>query len=456
MEQTSQHTKIPVNLLITFGVLSIVGGLGNCSQTAVNALLNGISADMGVSVATSQWLTTGYILALGVFVPLAPFLTKRFSERVMILMALVSVALGSVVIVLVPNFWVALAARILQAAGAGLMMPVMQTMVMVDMPKERMGILMGINGIAMGFMVNVGPTIGGAMAEAFGWRSFFWFLFACMMILAVPTIMCARAGNGCRTERFDVASFVLCGFGFVGLLLGFTNASNSGFAHLSVWIPLVVGALLLVAFVRREKGMETPLINMDIFANRQYCLGFIGSCVLNASFVGVMLVIPLYVQNLLGGTALDSGMVLLPASLVALAGNLIAGAMVDRIGPRKVLCVTTSFLVAGAIMSVFCDQNTPLWYLSLSQCVRVVGISGSIGPFVGWTLAALPKRIVSDGSSFLTVGRQACASLGTSLMVLLIMAFSPEGPTALAYQMAFGLSVVFSVVTMAIVFWKVR
>ena len=451
-----QHVKIPASLLVTFAVLSIAGGLGNCSQTAVNALLTGISADMDVSVATSQWLTTGYILALGVFVPLAPFLTKRFSERFMIMVALGCIAVGSLLIVAIPLFPVALLARVMQAAGAGLMMPAMQTMVMVDMPHERMGLFMGINGIAMGFMVNLGPTIGGALESAFGWRSFFWFIFACMVIMMVPAMKCARTAGGNKQERFDATSFVVCGFGFVGLLLGFSNASSLGITHIMVWLPIVIGAIVLTLFVRRENGMEEPLISMKIFADRQYCWGFIGSCVLSASFVGIMLVIPLYVEDLRGGTAFDAGVVLLPASVVALVANLGAGALVDKIGARKVLVATTAFLVLGAIMALFCDDEMPLWYLALAQAVRAVGVSGSIGPFIGWSLEKLPLHIVSDGSSFLTVGRQAAASLGTAIMVLLIVTFSHMGHAVFAYHAAFFFAVVFSVLTFVVAVWRVR
>ena len=461
MTKTENHsaekrTKIPASLLITFAVLSISGGLGNCSQTAVNALLTGMSAEMGVSVATSQWLTSGYILALGVFVPLAPFLSKRFSERFMMMVALGCIAAGSLLVIAAPLFPVALLARVMQAAGAGLMMPAMQTMVMVDMPHERMGLFMGINGIAMGFMVNLGPTIGGALESAFGWKSFFWFIFACMVIMMIPTMKYARSQGGNKQERFDSPSFIICGFGFVGLLLGFSNASNLGVTHVAVWLPIIVGSLLIVLFVRREKRMVSPLISMDIFADRQYCWGFIGSCVLSAAFVGVMLVIPLYVEELRGGTALDAGIVLLPASLVALVANVGAGALMDKFGARKVLIATTTFLVVGAVLALFCDDETPLWFLAMSQAIRAAGISGSIGPFIGWSLEKLPRPIVSDGSSFLTVGRQACASLGTAAMVLLIVTFSQMGQVVFAYHAAFFFSVVFSVLTFLVAVLKVR
>lgn len=457
MTQVKERTKIATSLLVTFAVFSITAGLGNCSQTAVNALLNGISADMGVSVATSQWLSTGYILAFGVFVPLAPFLIKRFSERFMILLSLGAIAIGSLLIVLVPVFEVALFARILQAAGAGLTMPAMQTMVMVDLPRDRMGFFMGINGVAMGFMVNVGPSIGGIMAETFGWRSFFVLYLVLAVVLMVPTQLCGRkSGPVIGAGPFDFASFFLCSFGFIGLLLGFSNASSLGLTHMLVWLPLAVGGVLLAVFVLHQKRLEHPFISMDIFKNKQFAWGFFGNCVLNASFVGIVLVIPLYVQDLRGGTALDVGVLLLPSAVISLLANLICGWLMDRVGARKVLLCTIAILCVGSIMALFCDEDTPLFYLGLSQTVRAVGVAGSIGPFIGWALSDLPRHIVSDGSAFLSVGRQSSASLGTSLMVLLIVAISAAGAPALAYQAAFGFSVVFALLTLAVVILKVR
>ena len=161
-------------------------------------------------------------------------------------------------------------------------------------------------------------------------------------------------------------------------------------------------------------------------------------------------------EDLRGGTALDAGIVLLPASLMALVANVVAGTSMDKFGARKVLITTTTFLVVGAVLALFCDDETPLWFLAVSQAIRAVGISGSIGPFIGWSLEKLPRHIVSDGSSFLTVGRQACASLGTAAMVLLIVAFSQMGQMVFAYRAAFFFSVVFSVFTFLLAVLKVR
>ena len=455
MEQTAQ--KIKPSLLVIFAVLAVAGGFGNCSQTAVNAILNDMSAELGVAVSVSQWLSTGYILALGVAVPLAAWLQKRFSERTLIMIALVCMAMGSVLSIVASAFGVALAGRVFQAAGSGLVMPTMQTMIMVDMPKERMGLFMGINGVAMGFMVNVGPSIGGIMAETFGWRSFFMLYLVLAVVLMVPTQLCGRkSGPVIGAGPFDFASFFLCSFGFIGLLLGFSNASSLGLTHMLVWLPLAVGGVLLAVFVLHQRRLEHPFISMDIFKNKQFAWGFFGNCVLNASFVGIVLVIPLYVQDLRGGTALDVGVLLLPSAVISLLANLICGWLMDRVGARKVLLCTIAILCVGSIMALFCDEDTPLFYLGLSQTVRAVGVAGSIGPFIGWALSDLPRHIVSDGSAFLSVGRQSSASLGTSLMVLLIVAISAAGAPALAYQAAFGFSVVFALLTLAVVILKVR
>ena len=420
-------------------------------------MLNDISADLGVSVATSQWLSTGYILSLGVFVPLAPFLFKRTSERTLIMLAMALVAAGSLAMILAPSFEIALVARVMQAAGISLILPTMQTMIMVDLPKKHLGLFMGINGISMGFMVNVGPTIGGAMAGAFGWRSFFWLFLSLAVILAIPTLLCGRKGGAeAALAKFDAPSFLMCSFAFIGILLGFSNASRMDLTNVLVWLPIILGSALLVVFVMRENRLENPLISMQIFANKQFRWGFIANCLLSVSFVGVALVIPLYVQDLKGGTALDAGMVMLPASVVALVVNVIAGIAMDHFGARKVLLFTGSMLVVGAAMAVVCDQDTSLEYLAFSQAVRAVGISGSIGPLIGWALADLPRRIVSDGSSFLTVVRQAAASLGTSIMVLLIVSLTAAGQVVLSYQAAYAFSLVFAVATLAVIVARVR
>lgn len=443
-----------------FVIVVLASAFGNLSQTAVNAMLPEIMGEFSLEVGLGQWLTTGYMLVLGITVPVSTYLSKRFSTRVHVLVGLAFFLVGALADCVASNFAMLLAGRVCQAISTGLLMPLAQTIAMTRFPEGRRATAMGVAGIAMGFAPNIGPTIGGALSFAFGWRSFFVLLAGGVAVLAVATVLFVGKDTGNRAERFDTLSFTLSALGFGGLLLGFSEASSFAVSSPFVWGPLALGALFLVLFVRRQKRVADPLIDMRIFASGQYAIGFVVLCLLHASFMGATLVIPLYVEGLCGGTALDAGFVLLPGTVAALFLNPLAGALTDRFGVRPVTLAAGTLLVTGSVLMVFLDENTPLMVTMLCQAVRGFGVSGLMGPLISWSLAGLPGRLVTDGSSFSIAGRQAAASLGTSAMVLLIaVAGASSAATAvpaLPYQLAFAFSAVFAAATFAFIVAKVR
>ena len=440
-----------VYVLFTLVVLS--SALGNLSQTGVNAMLAQISSDVGVGVDVGQWLTTGYMLTIGIVVPIATYLSRRVSMRHHVLIAEAVFIAGSLCDMLGTNFAVLLVGRLLQAVSVGLLMPLMQTIAITKFPEGKQATAMGVSGIAMGFAPNIGPTIGGAMSVAFGWRSFFVLLLVFNVVLAVLTALLVRNSEPAfREARFDFLSFVLSVLGFGGLLLGVSNASSSGASMWLVAGPIVVGIVFCVLFFDRQKRIEQPLMHLDIFLNREFVRGCALLCLLTASFMGITLAIPLYVENLCGGTSLDAGLVLLPATAVALVMNPLAGVLTDKIGRRPVVIVDSAFLAVGAVLACTAGEATPLVLVAAYQFVRSIGVSGLMGPLQQWSLSTLEYRLVPDGSSALVLARQTAASLGTSVMVLLIEAVGATAVAtlpALPYQLAFGFSAVLSVALFA-------
>lgn len=444
-----------------FAIVVLACAFGSLTQTVMNAMLGGIEADFGVAASTGQWLTTIYMLVLGITVPLVTFLSVKLSMRSLLFLTLGVFFAGSLVAFLAPSFEVLVAARVLQAFAAGITLPLVQSIAMLRFPKGQNGTAMGIAGIAMGFAPNIGPTIGGAMSFSLGWRSFFVLLVVIMLALAAAAAVAIKPSAAPdKSARLDVVSLAQSTLGFGGLLLAFSNASSFSFESPFIWAPLVLGALFLVLFVRRQKRVDDPLISMDIFSSRQYRAGFIAQNLLNASFMGVTLIVPLYVEGLCGGTALEAGVVLLPGTVAALVLNPLAGVLTDKVGVRPVALVSGAFLATGAVLMSFLDADTPLYVTTLCQAVRAVGVSGLVGPLTSWSLAQLPRPIVADGSSFCISARQACASLGTSVMVFLIAVAGASAAglanPALAYQLAFGFSAVMAVATLGFIVAKVR
>lgn len=440
-----------------FAIVVLATSLGGLTQTVMNSMLTGVQADFGVDASIGQWLTTIYMLVMGVTVPAVAYLSQKLSVRNLVYLALGLFFAGALVALIAPNFPVLLAGRVLQAIAAGVTIPLVQAVAMTRFPIERVGTMMGISGIAMGFAPNIGPLIGGVLMDTWGWRSFFVIFMGIVALLAVSNyLFVAREDNPARPASLDVVSFALSTVGFGGLLLGFSNAAIMNVTSPFVWAPLLLGALVLTAFVMRQRKVEHPLISMRIFESANYRVSFVAQNLLNASFMGITLIIPLYVQDVCGSTAVAAGLVFIPATINAMFLNPLAGILLDKVGARPVMLLAGALLVIGSTSMAFVDENTSLQVLTAMQTVRGAGVSMLIGPLITYGMMGLPRDITMDGSAFFATVRQACASLGTAAMMLVITTVGAAGFSALAYQLAFGLSALFAVCTFICVVWKVR
>lgn len=445
-----------------FTIVVLACALGSLTQTVMNSMLGGVSADFGVDANVGQWLTTIYMLALGITVPAVTFLSQKLSVRNVVYLALCLLLAGGIVDVLAPSFPVLVAGRVLQAVGAGVTLPVVQSIAMTRFPAGQNGTAMGIAGIAMGFAPNIGPLIGGALVDSYGWRSFFvLFDVVVVVLILATTALVKREGAPCRDARFEVVSFLHSTLGFGGLLLAFSNAASMDIASALVWAPALVGVACLVLFVVRQKRIEHPLITMQIFQFPHFRISFIAQNCLFASFMGITLIVPLYVQGLLGLSAVEAGLVFVPATILAVVVNPLAGILSDKIGARPVVLVASTLLTVGAVSMAFTDESTPLWLLTLMQTVRGMGVSALIGPLNSWGMGGLPGQIMMDASAFFAAVRQACASLGTAVMVLAITALSAAAATGavgaqVAYQAAFGISAALAACVFVVAVTKVR
>ena len=441
-----------------FAIVVLATALGSLTQTVMNSMLEGVDADFGVTAAVGQWLTTAYMLVLGVTVPAVTWLSQRMPMRALVLTALGVFVVGAAVSGAAPCFEVLLGGRVLQAVAAGITLPVLQSIAMTRFPAGQNATAMGIAGIAMGFAPNIGPLIGGALVDSLGWRSFYVILLGILAALVLATeLLVPRSPAPARDARLDAPSLVLSTLGFGGLLLGFSEASSLGAAHPVVWASVAVGAACLALFVRRQRRVDDPLIDLRIFDSRRFRASFVAQNLLFASFMGITLIVPLFVQNLQGGTALEAGIVFIPATVAALLFNPLAGFLSDRVGVRRVTMAAAVLLAAGSLAMAFMDAGTPLWLMTLMQTVRGIGVSSLIGPFASWGLSKLPREVVMDGSAFFATARQACASLGTAAMVFLVTAAPSLGvASAVGYQLAFGLSAALAVGVLAVTALRVR
>lgn len=458
-----------------FAIVVITCALGSLTQTVMNSMLTDVCVDFAIDAAVGQWVTTIYMLVMGVTVPVVTYLSKRFSLKRLVYVALGFYLAGSVAGFFAPVFGVLLVARVLQAIATGITLPLVQTVAMTRFPRERTGTAMGIGGIAMGFAPNIGPLIGGALAGTWGWRSFYVILVGLLAVLwAANAALVKNHGDRDVHPVFDYPSFVQSTLGFGGLLLGASNAATMSLSSPAVWIPALLGAAFIAVFLRRQRVVAHPLICLDVFRSSRYRAGFVAQNCLFASFMGITLVLPLFIQGPCGMTALDAGIAFIPATVVALFVNPLAGVLVDRVGARAVCITSAVFLTVGAASFMFVGPGTPLWVLTLLQGVRAVGVSGLVGPLNSLGLSGLNGGVIMDGSAFFATARQVCASLGTALMMLIIsatgLALAAANPAdagaiavdggstlaALSYQLAFTFSTLLAAAVLVTALWKIR
>ena len=452
-------------LYAMFAIVVLATALGNLSQTAVNSMLGGVDVDLGIDASLGQWFTTAYMLVVGITVPAVTFISRKLTTRNLILVAMALFLAGCAVDFLAANFAMMLVGRILQALSAGITVPLVQAIANIRFPDGQRATAMGIAGIALGFAPNIGPVLGGAMVDSLGWRSFFIMLAVISIALVAATFALVpketRGSNADTGAQLDSVSLALSTLGFGGLLLAFSNASSVSLTSPFLWAPMAVGAVFVALFFLRQRSTADPLINLGIFKVRNFRSAMYVQCALMASFLGITLLASLYWQDLVGGTALEAGLIFVPATIAALFVNPLAGIFSDKIGVRPVALIGGTSLVIGSIGSVFMDATTPLWLVAVLQLFRGMGMSSLIGPTMTFALSDLPREITLDGSSFIVLIRQACASLGTAAMVLLVSTLSAAAATgavaaALPYQAAFGFSAVFGVIMWLLIVVRIK
>lgn len=433
------------SLYVIFAILVLICALGNFSQTATNGMMLAVGSQLGFTTEIGQWLTTAYMLVMGITVPCVAFLSKRFDIRRLTCAAIIVFFAGCALDSIASSFWTLLAGRILQAISTGITLPLMQSLPAMRFPAGQKATALGIGGIAMGFAPNVGPILGGLAAESVGWRVIFIAMGLLCMVLIVCTLVFAEKETPAdRNAALDVTSLILSTLGFGSLLFGVSNTSSLGFANPIVWGCALFGAFFIGIFLLHQTKVEQPLINLQIMRSARFSWALATQCALFASFMGITLVAPLYWQNACGGSATQAGLIFVPATIFAVILNPLAGFLTDKIGARPVALSGGALMAVGAVAMCFVDEHSSLAYVTACQALRGAGISSLIGPTMSYGLSEL-RALTPDGSSFIALVRQACASIGTAAMMLIISVLSKTGQAALPYQAALGLSALLAV-----------
>ena len=430
--------------LASLAILTFITFVGNFTQLQLSAALPTIVSEFGISVTTGQWLTSIFQLVMGVMVPLTAFLTRRFTTRQIVIVSMTVFTVGSLLAWVGPTFLVVLAGRLLEAVGTGVMWPVLQITVFSIYPLSRRGMAMGTVGMAMSVAPALGPTFGGFQTDSFGWRSIFFTLTMigvfCLLLSIFGLRNFGTTDDHAKADFFSVAMSVL---GFGGLMFGFTNIESYAPSNPMVWGAMLIGLCGIVWFVvrqvRRAKAYtvavrqsvdesdtaqrttpEPPLLNLGVLRNRSFTVGTICAALSFFAFSSIMVIMPLYIQNDRGYSATISGLVMMPGAFGMCISQFFGGKLLDRLGARPVALSGTLVLLFGTIMMSLIDGNTWIWWVSIWQFVRQIGMGFIIMPITTWSLNCLDPTEVSAGSAVTNTVRQIAGAIGAPVLVILM------------------------------------
>lgn len=414
VELTTRRRNFIVAVMLISAFVAIL------NQTLLNTALPSIMRELNINESTSQWLVTGFMLVNGVMIPLTAYLMDRIKTRPLYLAAMGTFLLGSIVAALAPNFGVLMLARVIQAMGAGVLMPLMQFTLFTLFSKEHRGFAMGLAGLVIQFAPAIGPTVTGLIIDQASWRVPFIIIVGIALVAFIFGLISISSYNEVKYTKLDKRSVMYSTIGFGLMLYAFSSAGDLGFTSPIVIGALIISMVIIYLFIRRQFNISNALLNLRVFKNRTFALCTISSMIIMMSMVGPALLIPLYVQNSLSLSALLSGLVIMPGAIINGIMSVFTGKFYDKYGPRPLIYTGFTILTITTIMLCFLHTDTSYTYLIVVYAIRMFSVSLLMMPINTTGINSLRNEEISHGTAIMNFGRVMAGSLGTALMVTLM------------------------------------
>lgn len=412
MVNDSNFKKGPI-----LAVLLTAAFVGILNQTILVTALPHIMKDLDITANTVQWLSTIFMLVNGIMIPITAFLIGKFTTRKLLLSSLIIFIIGSIVAALSPNFTILMIGRVLQAAGAGIILPLMQTILLLIYPVNKRGFVMGMVGLVIGFAPAIGPSLGGWIVEVLPWKTLFYIVIPIAVLDLIAAYFYMKNVTKTTNPKIDIISITLSSLGFGGLLYGFSVAGNNGWGSNDVILTLLIGSVALVWFILRQLKLKEPMLEFRVFKNPTFTITTIIAMLVFVGMISSETILPIYIQNMLGYTALQSGLMLLPGAIIMGIMAPITGMIFDKKGARGLSIVGLIIVVTTTFMLSKLTIETTLSYLTVVYSIRMLGISFSLNSVQTAGLNVLSNKMIPHGTAMSNTMRQVAGSIGTAVLI---------------------------------------
>ncbi|HEY8317673.1 MAG TPA: DHA2 family efflux MFS transporter permease subunit [Amnibacterium sp.] len=422
------RTVITVLLVAAFVVI--------LNETIMTVAIPVLMKDLSIDASTGQWLSTAFALTLAVVIPVTGFLIQRMTTRQLFLLSMGLFSAGTLTAGLSVGYPMLLLARIIQGCGTAVMIPLLMTTVITLVPESSRGRMMGNISVVISVAPALGPTISGLILSVLDWRWIFW--------LVLPIALAAMALGGwlmtnvgeTRKVRIDLISIPLAALGFGGLVYGLNavgEVASGAASPAMIWVPVGVGAVTLTLFLLRQlvlQRTDRALLDLRPFKSRVFTFSVIAGAFAFLALLGSAILLPIYLQNVLGVTPLVTGLLVLPGGVLMGVLGPVVGRLYDLHGPRALLIPSSLIGTLALVLLGTVTEATPLWFVLGAHMLLSVGLAGVLTPLFTAGLSAVPERYTSYGSAIFATVQQVGGAAGTALVVTLLAVQTAAGQAA--------------------------
>ncbi|KRN04740.1 DHA2 family efflux MFS transporter permease subunit [Holzapfeliella floricola] len=403
--------------VIATGIMSFCGVV---VETAMNIAFPALMTEFQVGTSTVQWMTTSYLLTLSIIVPLSATLKKRFTNKTLFSYAILFFIVGVVIDAIAPNFILLILGRVIQGIGTGIALPLMFNIILEQVPKEKIGIMMGVGSLITAIAPAVGPTFGGLIISNLGWRYIFIILIPVLVVTFLLGFISIQQASQTSKTNFDYLSLAFIMLTFVGLIIGLSNMGTHSLISLPVIGFLAVGLLGLLALIVRSNRIDNPVINFTILTNKKFSIHLFSFFVLQFLTLSFSFILPNYIQLVNNSNATVAGLLLLPAALMGAILSPFSGLILDKFGPQKPIILGSSLILIGTLLFWIFSSNLSNLLITIFYIVYMIGLGFAFGNIMTNSLKQLSKEQNADGNALLNTLQQFAGAMGTAVISTII------------------------------------
>ncbi|TQR16207.1 DHA2 family efflux MFS transporter permease subunit [Psychrobacillus vulpis] len=406
------------------------------NNTLLNVALPTIMTEFAVKPSVVQWLTTGYMLINGILIPASAFFVQKFTNRQLFTTAMIFFTAGTTLAIFAPEFWVLVLARMIQAVGSAMMMPLLMNVMLTAFPIERRGAAMGMFGLVMILAPAIGPTLSGWVIEHYEWRTLFEIILPFAIIVLLFSIFKLKNITPNNNIKLDVFSLILSSIGFGSLLYGFSTAGDKGWDSPIVYGTIIIGFIALILFVWRQLKLDEPMLDVRIYKYPMFALSSVISIVVSAAMFSGMILTPLYVQTIRGISPFHSGLLMLPGAIAMGIMSPITGKLFDKYGARVLAIIGLTITAIATYLMSNLELHSDYYYIMAIYTVRMFGMSMIMMPIMTNGLNQLPMKMNPHGTAMNNTLQQVSGAIGSAIFLTIMNAKMESSAEKLAADAA--------------------